>query len=50
MPGSQPGVEEAPGLRKLATHRPNHTQAVLTYDVATLQRTGNAGANIDIYV
>lgn len=51
MSSRQPGIEEAtPGLRRLATHRPNQTHAALTYSVTTLQRSGGAGANIDIYV
>ena len=47
----QPQVEEAtPGLRRLASHRPNQAHAVLTYGVTTVAREGGVGANIDIYV
>ena len=41
--------EDAPGLRRLG-HRPRQAHAVLTYGIATLQRTSVTGANIDIYV
>jgi hypothetical protein len=45
-----PVEESTPGLRRLATRRPNQAHAALTYSVTTLQRAGGAGANIDIYV
>jgi len=47
----QPQVEETtPGLRRIASPRPNQAHAVLTYGITTIARDGGVGANIDIYV